>query len=238
MLYCTFTTEQLQQMSLLEKAIELLAPPECISCGAEGSAVCVKCINYIEPFGERCWRCSAISAGYRTCKSCRRRGSVNRVWVATDYVGIATDLVKKYKFGQLREASKPMASVMAKLFMQSKQRGDFVLVPVPTATSRVRQRGFDHTALLASELQKILGLEIYSGLRRTGQSRQVGARRELRQKQLGGQFFLISPNKIKGRSVIIVDDVVTTGSTLEACSRTLRQNGAHRVDALVFAKRL
>lgn len=236
MLYCTFTTEQLQRMSLFENAIAWLSPPDCIGCGHEGSILCENCLNRLPPFGERCWSCSALSQNSKTCKACRRPGSPDRVWVATDYRDQAAELVKRFKFSHNRSAALPISLAMAKSL--GSQDADLIIVPVPTATGRIRQRGFDHASLLAKKLSRLTGYEINMGLKRIGQSRQVGAKRDARLKQLDEKFFVSKPDKIAGKHFLIIDDVLTTGSTLLACSKILRKNGARHVDALVFTKKL
>ncbi|MBA3757244.1 ComF family protein [Candidatus Saccharibacteria bacterium] len=115
---------------------------------------------------------------------------------------------------------------------------NYSVVPIPTATSRMRQRSFGHAELLAGHLSKILKIESCCALGRLGQQRQVGSRREARRAQAGGSYYLRRPNLVKGRSVLLIDDVVTTGATLAAATQMLRQSGAKHVDALVFAKSL
>jgi ComF family protein len=110
-----------------------------------------------------------------------------------------------------------------------------LLVPVPTATQRARQRGYDQADLLARELSEILGLPHQYLLSRLGQARQVGTGRKQRAAQLAKAF------RVKGRvpinsHIMLVDDVVTTGATLEAAATILKKAGAKRVDAVIFAQ--
>ncbi|HSX05969.1 MAG TPA: phosphoribosyltransferase family protein [Candidatus Saccharimonadales bacterium] len=114
--------------------------------------------------------------------------------------------------------------------------GDAVLVPVPTATSRVRARGYDHAALLAREVSRLTNTPRRIVLRRVGQAHQVGSRRSQRLEQLQAAFRPVQVNEIRGRHIILIDDVLTTGATLEAAARVLRRAGAARVDAIVFAQ--
>lgn len=111
-----------------------------------------------------------------------------------------------------------------------------VLVPVPTATSRVRQRGYDQAGLLSQELSRRTGLPSLPLLARCGQDRQVGSGRTERVRHLTGAFRVPAGKDVRGKHVILVDDVLTTGATLEAAAATLHKAGAARVDALVFAQ--
>lgn len=226
-------------MSIFELTIGWLAPPSCIGCGEEGELLCEPCIQSdILPYGERCFLCGAISIRCRTCKKCRQ-SSPRHVWVATDYAGAAKELLKTYKFGHTRQAARPLSRLMADELQQFNSDTDidganYLVVPVPTASSRVRARGFDHSYLLAKGLASQLNLKYSPALGRLGQARQVGAKRAERIKQQTAQYFLRRP--VQGQNILLVDDVVTTGATLRSATKTLRAAGAKKVDALVFAK--
>jgi ComF family protein len=228
-------------MSLMEAAIELLAPPQCINCQAEGSSLCESCATaYIKPFGERCWRCNSLSPRARTCDSCRYTGSPRRAWIVTDHDGLARDLLSLYKFGHQRAAAEPITDLMIKELLKYHDLADlnYLIVPIPTATSRIRQRSFGHSELLAKKLSTKLKLPYLNCLRRLDQARQLGASRETRLKQLNSSFAAKYERSINGQSILLIDDVVTTGGTVIAATKTLRAAGARQVDALIFAKRL
>src|SRR5690606_1506242 len=112
---------------------------------------------------------------------------------------------------------------------------DFVTY-VPTATKRVRTRGFDHAQLLAGHVAKRVRVPNVGLLVKTNQHRQVGSSRAERQRNMDDSFRPVRKSLIKGSRLLIIDDVVSTGSTLRACAKVLKQNGAKSVDALVFAK--
>jgi ComF family protein len=231
-------------MSILETGIGLLAPPECIGCGAEGLSLCLACSeSEIIPFGERCYDCGKISERAATCERCKKTGSPHFVWVSTDYEKLAKELVQKYKFGQQRVASKSLSELMVQTFLaynsdEGIKKMDYLVVAVPTATSRIRQRGFDHSALLARNIALKLNLQSAKVLGRLGQSRQVGTKRADRLAQAADNYYVRNPKSLKGRNILLIDDVITTGATLRAATKALRANGARRVDALIFAKRL
>jgi ComF family protein len=231
-------------MRALDTIIGWLAPPVCLGCGVEGSSFCFECsISNIIPFGERCFNCNAFSINSASCGKCKNNGPPRHVWVSTDYEGVAKNLVQIYKFGHQRVAAKSIANIMAETFLfynsyENILSTDYLVVPVPTATSRVRQRGFDHSVLLAKTVSKKLKLPCSSALQRLGQSRQVGKSRSDRFKQAEGNYIVIKPEMVAARNILLIDDVVTTGATLCSVAKTLRKAGAKRVDALVFAKRL
>jgi ComF family protein len=231
-------------MSFLEAAIGWIAPSECVGCGAEGSSLCLACtFSEITPYGEKCFRCARLSIRSKTCPTCRASGAPGFVWVHTDYEATAKNLVQKYKFAHQRSAATDISRMMAETFLAQNEdaqisKKNYLLVPVPTASSRVRQRSFDHSALLAKSASKALGLDCRQALGRQNQNKQVGSSRRERVRQVKGAYFVKNEILIRRRNILLVDDVVTTGATLGEAARVLREAGARSVDALVFAKRL
>jgi competence protein ComFC len=247
-LYATYSIQQLQQkkynMAVLDKVIGWLAPPLCVGCGVEGMNICPSCSgSNIIPFGERCFNCNSLSAGSRTCEKCRQKGFPRCVWVTTDYAGLAKELVQIYKFAHQRVAASSIAELMAETFISFNSDEDiaaanYLIVPVPTASGRVRQRGFDHSVELSGAVAGKLSLQKSNSLLRKGQSRQVGRSRKERFEQAADSYSVSRSQDIQGRNILLVDDVVTTGATLAATAKALRAAGARKVNALVFAKRL
>jgi ComF family protein len=230
-------------MSVLESVIGWLAPAQCLVCGVEGASLCNVCTgSEVIPFGNRCWRCESLSPNSITCTKCKIAGSPRHIWVVTDYGGAAKGLVQKYKFGHLRASAESIAQNMYEKFLVNISDEDinklnYLVVPVPTASSRVRERGFDHSTLLAKKLSAKINSRHKTVLGRTGQCRQVGAKRSERIKQVQDIYFVHPSADIKDRNILLIDDVITTGATISATSRLLRNAGASRVDALVFAKK-
>ncbi len=228
-------------MSLLEATIGWLAPPLCAGCGREGSSLCAGCSSSkILPFGEKCAFCGVVSQASRSCQSCRRGGVPSHVWVTTNHEGLARDLLHVYKFEQQRAAADSITRLMIETYLRcsGELEYNYMVVPVPTATKRVRERGFDHSALLAKKIADRLKIDYQPALGRLGQTRQVGAKRSDRLSQMDGKIRVKRTSAVRDRQILLVDDVITTGATLRVAAKALRQAGAHRVDALVFAKRL
>lgn len=203
-------------MNILEVLAGLVAPHDCLGCGREGSLVCHACLAALPPAAV------PLPSG----------SHLLRIRSATLYQGIAKDLLWKLKADGARAAAQLMAQQMAGLLTT---RPDAVLVPVPTATSRVRQRGYDQAKLLARNLSRLTAIPCVPALARHGQTHQVGAHRHERLRQLNGAFRVKKAAVISRTHVILIDDVTTTGATLETAAKVLKQAGASSVESVTFA---
>lgn len=221
-------------MSLLDTLISVIAPYDCLGCSAEGGLLCRACAALLPDLPERCYRCRKLSAGNLTCSSCRKTSRLYAVHVATEYEGMAQQVIWRLKFTGARNAARCMSESMLPL-VDMTARGVCV-VPVPTAATRVRQRGYDQATLLARELAKRRGFSCRNLLRRYGKTHQVGARRSQRLKQMHGAFRVSKLGHATPKHVLLIDDVLTTGATLEAAAAALRTAGVQRVSALVYAQ--
>jgi ComF family protein len=154
--------------------------------------------------------------------------------VASVYSGAIKDTIHAYKFGGKRAAAVDLANSLQVLLPRVPK--DTLIVPIPTATKRMRERGFDHASLLAKNYATQLGKEYASLLVRTDQHRQLGHNKNERTTAARGSMRLKSGVHLQGVTVLLVDDVVTTGSTLTEAARVLREAGAAHIDAIVVAQ--
>jgi ComF family protein len=144
------------------------------------------------------------------------------------------DVVWHLKFQGARAAGPELGTYMADRLPD--RQSDVIVVHVPTATSRLRRRGYDQARLIAGGLSKSSGLPHLSVLARSGQTKQVGASRSQRLAQTKHAYRVSHPKLVRGMHILLVDDVVTTGTTLETCARVLKDAGARRLEAAVFAR--
>jgi len=222
-------------MFILELVLSMLTPFECLSCGREGGLVCSWCEpDFCSPLPSRCFMCRRISQQSAVCQKCRPKTPLRHVWVAAELSGNAQKLLHLFKFERAQSASREIGRF---IYYALPFSDEVLLVPVPPATTRLRQRGYDHTKLLAREVSKATGLPYKQALSKLGQSRQVGMKREVRLKQLNGAFRVSRTDDVKDKAIWLVDDVVTTGATLSEAARALRRSGAKSVDAVVFAQK-
>lgn len=219
----------------LDKLISYIAPHECLACGLEGALLCSVCLPLLPEIQPQCYRCYRTTNGNKTCASCRRGSPLECVWIRSSYDGFAEALVRSLKFNRALMAADTIAASLANQFISAFPKNG-VIVPIPTASGRVRQRGYDQSVLIAKALSRKTKLPYSSMLLRRGQQRQTGSSRSHRLMQLQDAFQIKQHKILTTKEVILVDDVFTTGATLEAAARTIKQAKAKKVHALVFAR--
>jgi predicted amidophosphoribosyltransferase len=216
-----------------------LAPPACLACRTPltdaHAQLCVACRRALPWLREpRCIRCGLPAPCGARCPA--SGAAFERAWTPLAHDGPARVLVAALKF----RGALPVAQLMAAQIAASAPRdllAGAVLVPVPLHPARHRARGFDQAALIASALGARSGLPVAACLRRSGPAtRQLGADRSDRHAAAERQL-LRSRGPVPVRSVL-VDDVHTTGATLDACARALRNAGSRHVAAVSYARAL
>lgn len=218
---------------ILDKLIGVVAPHQCVGCGREGSLLCVSCAPKLPLAISRCYRCHRVSEHFRTCASCRRSSKLFAVIARTRYENAAEALVQKLKFANAAAAAGDVARELASLMPDT---GPVIITHLPTANSRVRGRGYDQAKLIAKSLATSTHRPYASLLSRIGQERQVGASRADRLEHASTMFRARNSSRLVGATIIIIDDVITTGASLEAAARVLRAHGAKRTYGLVFCQ--
>ena len=220
--------------SLLEKAISIIAPHRCFSCSKEGNVLCDACFFDVfdEPC-ELCFLCNKPTNDSRVCPSCKPFTAIEHVWMAGTYDGLRRELIRSYKFERKRAAYVPLSRAVGDALPYL---SEIVVVPVPTAAERIRIRGYDQARLLAKELTRNKGWIYADALRRLHGQRQVGASRTGRIRQADRAYEIARSKLVAGKHVLLVDDVTTSGATLNAAARCVAGAGALRIDAAVVAK--
>lgn len=196
--------------------------------------MCLGCGEYIDLLPSICYGCGKATPNYVPCVKCATQYSPAHVWVTAKYDGLSKEVLRAFKYEDKRGASIALAGLIDDTLPYFSESP--LVTFVPSTSSRRRQRGFEHTELMAKELARTHCWNYARVLHRTGQARQVGANRALRKVQLKDAFVVTKKELVWGRSILLIDDVVTTGATIEACTRLLKKAGAMEVNVAVFAR--
>lgn len=217
--------------------LDLLYPPQCALCRRGGTMLCDGCIAALPPAaGPRCPHCYRATSRAQACGVCLAHPPEFESVVAPfELEGGARELVHHLKYDGLSSLGGPMAALMAGLAA----RVPFgVVVPVPLHRGRERSRGYNQSALLARRLAEELGAEYDDGaVKRVRATKPLARSMDAAERRaIVHDAFRADPGRSRGRRVLLIDDVVTTGATLDACARALRSAGAAEVRALTFAR--
>ena len=224
------------------QVLDFALPPRCSACGvivAEVHSFCAECWTSVEFLGSGgCSTCGLPlqATDAETCAVCLAQPPrIARTRSAVAYDEISRGLAIRLKYGRKVAIAKTMARFMAPLVAGGDER---VLVPVPLHRSRLWWRGFNQSALVAAELSRRLSIPteplLLSRMRRTPPLKGMSALQ--RRKAVAGAFRVRDPAAVAGKTIILVDDVLTTGSTADACARALKRAGATRIEVVSWAR--
>lgn len=222
-------------MKALDKILDLIAPLRCVICSEEGAILCDSCLlTELIKLPSSCFLCHKVTVNYKTCDNCAKQIPLKAVWSVTTYSSLVSSIITAYKY----DSTKSVSSFLAEQMLEILPRQKFVVTNVPTASSRVRDRGFDHCALLAKQIAHQRGLVYSPLLLRTNSSHQVGATRAVRLRQTKDLFNVKNTNLINLQKILLIDDVATTGASLINAARALKKAGATEVYGLIFARKM
>jgi ComF family protein len=225
-------------LNVVAELLAVVVPPACVACrGSVPRAdlrLCAQCARALPWLAKRtCPRCG-LPSHRRGCPA--GRAAFGRAWAPLAYDGVARQLVAALKFRGALPVAALMAAHIAANLPAELRAGATALVPVPPQRARARRRGFDAAGALASELAPRLGLAEHACLhRRDRERRQVGAGRTERRRSGRLAIELRAPPPSRA---LLIDDVHTTGTTLDACARALVAGGCHDVVAITYARTL
>jgi ComF family protein len=217
-------------MSVFEYIISSIAPHACLRCNRTGSLLCAQCQRHLPLDPLQCYICRQLSPAGTTCCT---GSNLKTVRASTPYTQTARQLVWQLKFNRARDAARTIAIMCDARF---EPLHDVTVTHVPTANARVRLRGYDQARLIAHRYALEAGLPFVTMLARTSNARQVGASARQRRQQLHDGFRVVRPKHVLNTKILLIDDVITTGASLEACAAELVLAGAREVHALTFAR--
>jgi ComF family protein len=227
--------------------LNFIYPPFCLHCESrlneDEKIFCASCLELLYPLqpGERCPKCFSAEFNPRLekrCKGCSDvKSSIDRIGAVFDYEGPAATLIKKLKYGRAPHLAKGAAAYMASQLLELDWPMPDGIVPMPMPSIKRLERGYNQSFLLAKALSAILNCPVLDVLGRDpGDYSQAALNTTQRQEMMGTSFYLKKGALLCDQKVLLIDDVMTTGATLEKAALTLQGAYPDRIYALTFCK--
>jgi len=215
-------------MKLVSYLLDILFPPKCVFCrrllDRGENIICPKCRKEL-PYTEN----GGILKGnfFTSC--------VSPLYYEND----VREALLRFKFSQMTAYAQPFGKLLSECAEEYIEEQVDIISWVPLSKKRLRKRGYDQAKLLAEAVSKELGIPCVPVLQKkrdtAPQSRTGGA--EKRKRNIAGAYEVIDKNRIDGKTILLIDDIVTTGSTLAECARTLGRGGADKVYCATVARK-
>lgn len=225
----------------MQHLLDLLYPPHCTGCQRSGHVLCPSCLAHIPPLTSICQRCSASLSAGGICSSCQSAPlRLSGLRAVSAYQEPLRSYIHALKYDGNTRLAQPLGMLLVQAYRASGIRAEAV-APVPLHSARYRQRGYNHAALLARVCAAQVGLPLFEDMliRHRATLSQVGLKHTERQQNVQGAFSCsptFANGQLRGRAILLIDDVSTTAATLEACAAPLFAAGAASVFGLVLAR--
>ena len=226
-----------------EYLLGLVFPIQCLGCGQPNLYLCSGCLKsilLIDYFV--CPTCRHPSTNGQTCLNCRSKTNLDGLIYALNYdQSLVRQAIHAIKYSFIQDLMPIMAELLIKVLDQSRFHQDFsadIIIPIPLHRQKLAQRGFNQAERLAEILGQKYSWSINTKtLQRTKSTRsQTGLPRLKRLVNVKDIFSVKAPESIRNKNIILVDDVCTTGATLEEAAKILKHNGASKVWAITLAR--
>jgi ComF family protein len=221
------------------KAVDFLFPPHCFGCGREGDFLCDLCRHALPRLlPPLCAKCGRPLVQDERCPACQKwHLEISGIRSPFLFEGVMRQAILQFKYRNFKALALPLARLLAE-YLAVKPLPAENIVPVPLHRRRLRGRGYNQSALLAWELGKLTNLTVVEDtlLRLRDTPAQVKApSAEIRRNNVAG-VFACRDRKLEGKQLLLIDDVCTTGATLDSCAIALNRAGAGSVWGLTLAR--
>ena len=220
-------------------ALNLFFPQWCVGCGKEGDFICYSCRRLLPRImPPLCPRCGRPQSSGVLCPSCVSwQAEIDGIRSPFRFDGVMRQAIYQLKYRNLRALAVPLAKLLQDYLTTSHVPGE-ALVPVPLHQKRLRQRGYNQSCLLAQDLGKLVNLPVIDNclvrLRHTPPQARTSTVDERRSNVAGA--FTCRDHRLQDKQVLLVDDVCTSGATLNACAAAIKATGASSVWGLALAR--
>jgi ComF family protein len=230
-----------QLAKLKGAALDILFPQYCVGCGKEGSFICHSCrqslLRIASPI---CPRCGRPQPSGILCPDCVSwQAEIDGIRSPFRFEGVIRQAIHQLKYRNLRALVVPLAELLQDYLITNPMPTE-ILVPVPMHQKRLRERGYNQSSLLARELGKLINLPVIDDCltRRRHTPPQARTATVEERKSNTADAFTCRDHRLRDKQVLLIDDVATSGATLDACAAALKASGATSVWGLVMAREI
>jgi ComF family protein len=222
-------------------ALDFLFPQKCLGCGDEGVLLCPSCRQSLRPIvNPICPQCGRPQSSGILCPSCINRPShIDCIRSPLQFEGLARTAIHQLKYKNLRSLAGPLGGILGDYLRHNPLPAD-VLVPVPLHSRRIKERGYNQSTLLALELSKLIHIPLNETcLVRTTYILPQAQTQSLEQRRENVRSAFVCRNSsLQDRQVLLIDDVTTSGATLDACAQAIKSRSATAVRGLTLAREI
>lgn len=230
----------------IKSCLDLIYPPLCLHCNetlyTENQLLCTHCFDLLELIDIKlhCPACFTLKPAIKKhfCLTCAtKKSSLTSLGAAFEYKGAAATLIKGFKYGNKPYLAGGLAGFMAAQFIELNWPLPDLIIPVPQSLSRRLTRGYNQAELLASNLSILLQRPVLKALsRKSDDYSQAGLSISQRMQLNGKTIFLKKNHLLQDKIILLIDDVLTTGTTLKKCAEALLEGYPKSIYALTFCQ--
>lgn len=224
--------------------LDFIFPKYCVNCRKIGAYICTNCFSFLSfDVSMICLVCNKGSIDGLTHPGCKSKYSIDGAFSGISYKGIVKKLIYNFKY---KPYLSDLKNSLVELFYESIIQNEIfqkayssspALVPIPLHSKRLRERGYNHANMLAQGLSSKLDLQVLELLKRVRTTKsQFGLKLKERKENLQNAFALNAKCEILNNNIFLVDDILTSGSTLLEAAKILKRNGAKKVWGLTLAR--
>lgn len=218
--------------------IDLIFPKICVGCDGEGQWLCEECYSPLfESRAPSCADCHRLTPDGRYCRFHAKDHVIKGlITVSPFHSGTLREAIHTLKYNKVRELSKPLGQLLEQRLADYPKLAQAIIIPIPLHAKRFSERGFNQAELIARELSE--DIETKTLIRYRGTKPQADLSHEARRTNLDNVYGVRVDKqpRIKNKTILLIDDVATTGTTLDAAAAILKKAGARTVWAAVIAK--
>jgi competence protein ComFC len=230
-----------QLTSFKRAALNILFPQRCVGCGDEGEVLCGKCKKSLKRIVPQiCPRCGKPQSSGNLCNNCiSRKCNIDGIRSPFKFEGVIREAIHQFKYRNLRCMAEPLAALLIEYLNQNPLEVQ-IIVPVPLSTKRLRERGYNQSELLARKLSELTRLpRDTDSLKRVKYILPQALTKTVEERWDNVKMaFSCVNSSLNNADVLLLDDVSTSGATLDACAMALKESGASSVWGLVVAREL